>query len=95
MLDPSSIYGISVMPCVAKKHEIDIPVMNDSGYRDGCRLTTREVVRMIHAEHIDVRYLQDHPLDNRSERPGWSGVLFGATGDVMECSCTVPIICDR
>ena len=33
-VDPSSIYNISVMPCVAKKHEIDIPVMNDSGYRD-------------------------------------------------------------
>lgn len=29
-VDPSSIYNISVMPCVAKKHEIDIPVMNDS-----------------------------------------------------------------
>ena len=86
-VDPSSIYNISVMPCVAKKHEIDIPVMNDSGYRDvDVVLTTREVVRMIHAEHIDVGYLQDHPLDDPLGTSSGAGVIFGATGGVMEAA---------
>lgn len=86
-VDPSSIYNISVMPCVAKKHEIDIPVMNDSGYRDvDVVLTTREVVRMIHAEHIDVGYLQDHPLDDPLGTASGAGVIFGATGGVMEAA---------
>ena len=30
-MDPSWLYSVSIMPCVAKKHECAIPVMNDSG----------------------------------------------------------------
>ena len=86
-VDASKIYNISVMPCVAKKHEIDIPVMQDSGYRDvDVVLTTREVIRMIHAEHIDVSYLQDIPLDDPLGTASGAGVIFGATGGVMEAA---------
>lgn len=30
-VDPSRLYSVSIMPCVAKKHECAIPVMNDAG----------------------------------------------------------------
>lgn len=84
---PEKICNISVMPCVAKKHEIDIPVMNDSGYRDvDIVLTTREVVRMIRAEHIDVNYLKQEPLDDPLGTASGAGVIFGATGGVMEAA---------
>lgn len=86
-VDPANIYHISVMPCVAKKHEIDIPVMEDSGYRDvDVVLTTREVARMIRAEHIDVNYLEDVPLDHPLGVASGAGVIFGATGGVMEAA---------
>ena len=75
------------MPCVAKKHEIDIPGMEDSGYRDvDVVLTTREVVRMLHAEHIDVSCIQDTPLDDPLGTASGAGVIFGATGGVMEAA---------
>lgn len=86
-IPPEKIYNISVMPCVAKKHEIDIPVMNDSGYRDvDVVLTTREVARMIRAEHIDLKYLKNTPLDDPLGTASGAGVIFGATGGVMEAA---------
>lgn len=86
-VDPAKLYNISVMPCVAKKHEIDIPGMEDSGYRDvDVVLTTREVVRMLHAEHIDVSCIQDTPLDDPLGTASGAGVIFGATGGVMEAA---------
>ena len=86
-VDPSKIYNISIMPCVAKKQEIDLPNMNDSGYRDvDVVLTTREISRMIKAEHIDVNYLKDDPLDDPLGTASGAGVIFGASGGVMEAA---------
>lgn len=86
-VDPSKIYNISIMPCVAKKQEIDLPNMNDSGYRDvDVVLTTREISRMIKAEHIDVNYLKNDPLDDPLGTASGAGVIFGATGGVMEAA---------
>ena len=34
-VDPSRIFSVSIMPCVAKKHECAIPVMNDAGAGTG------------------------------------------------------------
>lgn len=86
-VDPSKIYNISIMPCVAKKQEINLPNMNDSGYRDvDAVLTTREISRMIKAEHIDVNYLKDDPLDDPLGCASGAGVIFGATGGVMEAA---------
>lgn len=86
-IPPEKIYNISIMPCVAKKHEIDIPVMNDSGYKDvDVVLTTREVIRMIHAEHLDVTSLVEEKLDDPLGVATGAGVIFGATGGVMEAA---------
>lgn len=86
-IPPEKIYIISIMPCVAKKHEIEIPVINDSGYQDvDAVLTTREVVRMIRAEHIDVQTLKDDSLDTPLGIASGAGVIFGATGGVMEAA---------
>ena len=61
--------------------------MKDSGYPDvDLVLTTREVVRMIRSEHIDVRYLQDVALDDPLRTASGAGVIFGATGGVMEAA---------
>ena len=44
-VDPSRIYSVSIMPCIAKKHECALPVMNDAGAGQDVDLvlTTREI----------------------------------------------------
>lgn len=86
-IDPNKLYVISIMPCVAKKHEIEIPNMNDSGFKDvDVVLTTREVVRMIRSEHIDVHSLSECALDDPFANASGAGVIFGASGGVMEAA---------
>ena len=53
-VDPSRIFSISIMPCTAKKYECGVSVMNDAGAGQDVDvvLTTREIERMIKAEHI-------------------------------------------
>lgn len=87
-VDPSKIYCISVMPCLAKKHEVDIPVMNDAGAGQDVdlSLTTRELDRMIRAEHIDVNSLEEEEFDTPLGSGTGAAVIFGATGGVMEAA---------
>ena len=87
-LDPDSIYNISIMPCVAKKQEIDIPNINDSGHGKDVDLvlTTRELVRMIRADHLDVKKLPEMEFDTPLGTGTGAGVIFGATGGVMEAA---------
>ena len=87
-VDPSKIYRISVMPCLAKKHEVDIPVMNDAGAGQDVdlSLTTRELDRMIRAEHIDVNSLEEEEFDTPLGSGTGAAVIFGATGGVMEAA---------
>ena len=61
-----NICCISVMPCVAKKGEAALPSMkNKDGLPDvDIVLTTRELVRMIKAEHINPRVLKEVPFDD-------------------------------
>ncbi|NFG58934.1 2Fe-2S iron-sulfur cluster binding domain-containing protein [Clostridium botulinum] len=87
-VDPSKIYCISIMPCIAKKHEAEIPIMNDAGYGqdiDLC-LTTREVERMIRSEHIIANDLNESDFDTPLGIGSGAGVIFGSTGGVMEAA---------
>ena len=87
-IDPKKIFNISIMPCVAKKSEADIPSINDSGCEKDVDmvLTTRELVRMIRADHINVRNLQERPFDSPFGSGTGAAVIFGVTGGVMEAA---------
>jgi NADH-quinone oxidoreductase subunit G len=87
-VDPSQIYCISIMPCVAKKHECEIPIMNDAGAGPDVDLvlTTREIDRMIRAEHIVPKDLKGEEFDMPLGIGSGAGVIFGATGGVMEAA---------
>lgn len=82
------IYCISIMPCIAKKSECDIPSMNDSGAQKDVDvvLTTREINRMIRAEHIHPSNLKEEEFDAPLGTGSGAGVIFGATGGVMEAA---------
>lgn len=87
-IDPHKIFCVEIMPCTAKKHEVAIPVMNDAcGDPDvDVSLTTREVDRMIRAEHIDATTLPEEEFDQPLGTATGAGVIFGATGGVMEAA---------
>lgn len=87
-VDNSKIFSISVMPCIAKKGECALPTMNDSGTGQDVDvvLTTREVERLIRAEHIDVPGLEEEEFDSPLGVGSGAGVIFGATGGVMEAA---------
>ncbi len=85
---PERICCISVMPCLAKKWEAELPGMDSAGTRRDVDvvLTTREVDRMIRAEHIPVRDLEEEAFDAPLGASSGAGVIFGATGGVMEAA---------
>ncbi len=87
-IDPKNIFCVEIMPCVAKKHEVAIRVMNDAcGDPDvDVSLTTREIDRMIRAEHIDATTLPEEKFDDPLGTSTGAGVIFGATGGVMEAA---------
>ncbi len=85
--DPSKIVSVSLMPCTAKKFEAARPEMDASGHRDiDYVLTTRELARMIKQAGIDLPKLEKSDFDNPFGTPTGSGVIFGATGGVMEAA---------
>ncbi len=86
-LDPDSIVSVSVMPCTAKKYEADRPEMTDSGYKDvDYVLTTRELARMIKQAGLDLMEIEDAEFDAPMGISTGAGVIFGATGGVMEAA---------
>ncbi len=87
-LDPEKIFTVSIMPCTAKKAEAEIPNINDAGYGKDCDLvlTTRELARMIRADHLDVKHMAERPFDRPFGIGTGAGVIFGATGGVMEAA---------
>ncbi|MCD8300915.1 MAG: [FeFe] hydrogenase, group A [Clostridiales bacterium] len=87
-VDPSRIFCASIMPCMAKKKEREIPVMNDAGAGPDVdlALTTRELDRVIKAELINPFLLPEEEFDMPLGVGSGAGVIFGATGGVMEAA---------
>ena len=87
-LDPDKIFLVSVMPCTAKKYEIErMEDMYASGYKDvNVTITTRELARMLKTRGIDLAKLEDGEADNPLGEYSGAGTIFGATGGVMEAA---------
>ncbi len=87
-IDPKKIYVVSIMPCTAKKQEI---IRSEEMYASGVQdvdvaLTTRELARMIKQAGIDFNNLPDEEPDHILGDYSGAGVIFGATGGVMEAA---------
>lgn len=87
-VDPSRIFVVSVMPCTAKKFEVermlhsavaDLPDVDVS-------LTVRELARMIKRAGIMWDELDDGEFDAPFGIGTGAGTIFGATGGVMEAA---------
>lgn len=87
-IDPSKMFMVSIMPCTAKKYEVKRSrEMYASGFQDvDVSLTTRELIRMIKQAGIDFNSLPDQDCDLMLGEYAGAGVIFGATGGVMEAA---------
>ena len=86
-IDPKDIVSVSVMPCTAKKFEVDRDDQSAAGVPDvDISITTRELARMIERASINFEMLPDEQFDNPLGESTGAGVIFGATGGVMEAA---------
>ncbi|MBM7854834.1 iron-only hydrogenase group A [Desulfohalotomaculum tongense] len=93
-IDPKKIFSVSIMPCTAKKFECSRPEMNDAGLHHGDEtmrdvdavLTVRELARMIKNKGIDLNKLPEEKYDQLMGTGSGAGLIFGATGGVMEAA---------
>lgn len=87
-VEPEKIYTVSVMPCVAKKSEREMELFYEeyAGHDVDAVITTRELVKMFGAAHINPATLKDIESDRPMQQGSGAGVIFGATGGVMEAA---------
>lgn len=87
-VDPENMCTVSIMPCTAKKGECNMELFYEeyAGHDVDIVLTTRELTRMIRAAHIDPSTLHDAACDELMQDASGAGVIFGATGGVMEAA---------
>ena len=84
-IDPANIVTVALMPCSAKKFECNRPEMASSGYKDvDYGLVTRELAQMFKEAGIELPKMPKSGFDEPFGTATGSGVIFGATGGVME-----------
>ena len=87
-IDPKDIFVVSIMPCTAKKYEVQ---REEQRMANGCMpvdvsLTTRELARMITQAGMMFDHLPDGEFDPMLGISTGAATIFGVTGGVMEAA---------
>lgn len=87
-IDAKNIFSVAIMPCTAKKHEIERnETMSASGYQDvDAVITTRELAKLIRQLGVEFTTLEEGKADSPLGPYSGGGAIFGASGGVMEAS---------
>ena len=86
-IDPNNIVSVSVMPCVAKKFEINRDDEDAAGVPDvDISITTRELARMIKMAQLNFARLPEEDFDPVMGVSTGAATIFGATGGVLEAA---------
>lgn len=84
-INPKDIVVVSVMPCVAKKYEIERTEMKINGLSPVDKvLTTRELAHLFRKAKIDFKNISPEKANTNLGIPTGAGVIYGASGGVME-----------
>jgi len=79
---------VSVMPCLAKKYECQRDEFATDGNPDvDLSISTRELAGLIKGANIDFNSLPNEDFDHPLGESTGAGVIFGATGGVIEAAC--------
>ena len=84
-VDPKAIVIVSIMPCTSKKYEVKRPELRIDGVQviDHV-LTTRELAFLLKKNNVDFKNIKPEQPDNALCEPTGAGVIYGASGGVME-----------
>lgn len=78
---------VSIMPCLAKKYECSREEFKKNGIPDvDYSLSTRELAELIRKANINFNSLPDEDFDQPLGESTGAGVIFGATGGVLEAA---------
>lgn len=78
---------VSIMPCLAKKYECQRDEFSTDNNRDvDFSLSTRELAAFIKQANIDLKTLEEGEFDAPLGESTGAGVIFGATGGVIEAA---------
>jgi iron-only hydrogenase group A len=84
-IDLENIVMVSVMPCVAKKHEIERKELKVDGFKPvDYVMTTREVGRILKNKKVDFKKIEEKELDSPFGDSSGSGIAYGSSGGVMQ-----------
>lgn len=82
-----NIVSVSIMPCTAKKFEMERDEMINDGIHDvDFVLTTRELAKLIKEYGTDLNMVDDGEYDEPFGISTGAAAIFGATGGVMEAA---------
>jgi NADP-reducing hydrogenase subunit HndD len=78
---------VSIMPCLAKKYECQREEFSTDNNQDvDFSISTRELAAFIKQANIDLNNLEDDDFDAPMGESTGAGVIFGATGGVIEAA---------
>ena len=84
---PEDIVVVSVMPCLAKKYEASREEFCHDGVKDvDIVISTRELADMFKEAGILIDHLESAEYDNPLGESTGAGVIFGASGGVLEAA---------
>jgi len=84
-INPQDIIVVSIMPCVAKKYEIERSQVKIDGLKPVDQvLTTRELAHLLRKKKIDLSTIKPATAKSPLLKPSGAGVIYGASGGVME-----------
>ena len=96
-IDRKRLFNVSIMPCSAKKFEIQRPEhrLPDGTPEMDAVLTTREFGDLLNLHEIDVPSLPESAFDPILGEATGAGLMFGVTGGMMEAALrTVAAVLD-
>ena len=84
-INPKDITVVSIMPCVAKKYEIQRKELEINGLMPvDYVLTTRELAYLFKKHNINLKEISPQKIDNPLGIHSGAGVIYGASGGVVE-----------
>ncbi len=87
-IDRKDMVVVSIMPCLAKKYECQREEFSTDGNPDvDYSISTRELASFIKQANINFKNLDDEEFDSPLGESTGAGVIFGATGGVIEAAC--------
>jgi len=86
-VDPQDILSVAIMPCTAKKYEIEREELKIDGRKMiDIVVTTREIAWMIKSAGIDFLNTKDEKFDNLLGFSSGASTVFGVTGGMLEAA---------